>query len=160
MKNIFRCLVLLMCLGSTMALAQQGKTTKPFFDAARGPTPIIESTKPPPLGNEINNDLRQTRNYAMQPPVIPHRVDGYQVDKDFNKCLDCHARSKTAVSQAVPVSITHYMDRDGRVLGQISTRRYFCQQCHVPQNVDSPLVRNNFQDIDTVILQSQKKLKK
>ena len=160
MKNIFRFLALLLCLGSTAATAQQGKAASPFIDAARGPTPITESTKPPPLGNEINNDLRQTRNYAMQPPVIPHRVDGYQVDKNFNKCLDCHARSKTAVSQAVPVSITHYMDRDGRVLGQISTRRYFCQQCHVPQNADSPFVRNTFQDIDTVIQQSQKKLKK
>ena len=158
MTRIFRRMLLLLCLGATLAHAQQ--PGKSFYDAARGPTPIPESTKPPPLGNEINDDLRQTRNYAMQPPTIPHRVDGYQVDKDFNKCLDCHARAKTAVSQAVPVSITHYMDRDGRVLGQISTRRYFCQQCHVPQNADKPLVQNNFKDIDTVILQSQKKSKK
>ena len=157
MTRIFRCIVLLLCLGSTLAVAQQNK---PFVDAARGPTPIPESTKPPPLGNSINDDLRQTRNYALQPPVIPHRVDGYQVDKSFNKCLDCHARSKAAAVQAIPVSITHYMDRDGKVLGQISTRRYFCLQCHVPQDAVSPIVKNNFQDVDSVIQQSQKKSKK
>ena len=160
MTSIFRCIVLLLCLGSSLALAQQASRQQPFYDAARGPTPITDATRPPPLGNWINDDLRQTRNFALQPPIIPHRVDGYQVDKDFNKCLDCHARTKTAMSQAIPVSITHYADRDGRVLGQISTRRYFCLQCHVPQEAVSPIVRNNFMDVDTVILQSQMKARK
>jgi nitrate reductase (cytochrome), electron transfer subunit len=160
MKSIFRCIALLLCLGPSLALAQQAQPTKPFVDAARGPTPIPEATKPPVLGNSINDDLRKTRNYAMQPPIIPHRVDGYQVDKNFNKCLDCHARAKIEVSQAIPVSITHYMDRDGRVLGQISTRRYFCLQCHVPQDPVKPIVPNTFQDVDTVIQKSQKTSKK
>lgn len=160
MKSMFRRIVLLLCLGSILALAQQPQTTKSFVDAARGPTPIPESTKPPTLGNAINDDLRRTRNYAMQPPTIPHRVDGYQVDKNFNKCLDCHARAKIEISQAVPVSITHYMDRDGRMLAQISTRRYFCLQCHVPQEAVPPIAPNNFQDVDSVIQQSAKKASK
>lgn len=160
MKNMFRHIALLLCLGSTLALAQQPQTAKPFVDAARGSTPIPELTKPPVLGNAVNDDLRRTRNYAMQPPTIPHRVDGYQVDKNFNKCLDCHARAKIEMSQAIPVSITHYMDRDGRMLGQISTRRYFCLQCHVSQDAVNPIVPNNFQDIDTVIEQLQKKTSK
>jgi cytochrome c-type protein NapB len=160
MKTFLRRTVLLLCLGSTLTLAQQSQPAKPFTDAARGPTPITETTKPPVLGNAVNDDLRRTRNYAMQPPTIPHRVDGYQVDKNFNKCLDCHARAKIEVSQAIPVSITHYMDRDGRMLGQISTRRYFCLQCHVPQDPVKPIVANTFQDVDTVIQKSQKTSKK
>lgn len=153
MTSILRRLALLLCLGATLAVAQTQSvpTGQNFNDAARGTTPIVDSTKPPLLGNAVNDDLRRTRNYAMQPPTIPHRVDGYQVDKNFNKCLDCHARSKTAVSQAVPVSVTHYMDRDGRMLGQVSTRRYFCMQCHVAQDAVRPIVPNNFQDVDTVI---------
>lgn len=147
MTSILRRLVLPLCVGAAIVAVQ----AQPFTDAARGPTPIVESTKPPQLGNAINDDLRRTRNYTMQPPTIPHRVDGYQVDKNFNKCLDCHARAKTAVSQAVPVSITHYMDRDGRMLGQVSTRRYFCMQCHVAQDAVRPIVPNTFQDVDTVI---------
>ena len=36
-------------------------------------------------------------------------------------------------SGATKVSITHFKDRDGRELSNISPRRYFCTQCHVPQ---------------------------
>lgn len=116
----------------------------PLVDATRGPTPIPETTEPPRLGNAVNDDNRLPRNYSQQPPVIPHRIDGYQVDKNFNKCLDCHAREKTAFSQAVPVSATHYVDRSGKVLDHISTRRYFCKQCHVAQENVPALVGNAF----------------
>ena len=117
---------------------------EPFVDAMRGPTAITATTEPPRLGNQVNDDNRLRRNYSYQPPVIPHRIDGYQVDKNFNKCLDCHARERTAFSQAIPVSETHYIDRSGKVLDHISTRRYFCQQCHVAQEGVPPLVGNGF----------------
>jgi cytochrome c-type protein NapB len=113
-------------------------------DAMRGATPITEATKPPLLGNAVNDDNRLPRNFAQQPPIIPHRVDGYQIDKNFNKCLDCHARAKTKFSNAIPVSSTHYIDRTGKVLDHISTRRYFCMQCHVAQETAKPLVGNSF----------------
>jgi len=121
----------------------------PMTDAMRGRVPIPESTRPPLLGNAVNDDVRRPRNYDKQPPIIPHRVDGYQVDKNFNKCLDCHARAKTDFSQAVPVSETHYMDRSGKVLPQISTRRYFCPQCHLAQDPVPALVGNSFEGVDT-----------
>ena len=116
----------------------------PLVDAMRGTTAITGTTEPPRLGNQVNDDNRVERNFRYQPPVIPHRIDGYQVDKNFNKCLDCHAREKTAFSQAVPVSATHYIDRSGKVLDRISTRRYFCKQCHVAQENVPPLVGNGF----------------
>ena len=85
-----------------------GVQAAPFVDAMRGPTPITATTEPPRLGNQVNDDNRIARNYSYQPPIIPHRIDGYQVDKNFNKCLDCHAREKTAFSQAIPVlSLIH-----------------------------------------------------
>jgi len=116
----------------------------PLVDAARGPTAITATTEPPRLGNAVNDDNRLKRNYSYQPPIIPHRIDGYQVDKNFNKCLDCHAREKTDFSQAIPVSKTHYIDRNGKVLDHISTRRYFCKECHVAQENVAPLVGNGF----------------
>ena len=131
-------------------------TGQNFHDNARGPTPIMEMTKPPVLGNAINDDVRRTRNYTWQPPTIPHRVDGDEVDKNFNKCMDCHSRAKAEVSQAVPVSVSHYMTRDGHMLGQVSTRRYFCMQCHVAQENARPIVENKFQDVDTLIQKSQR----
>ena len=117
---------------------------EPLVDALRGPVPILGTTEPPRLANAINDDRQPERNYPQQPPIIPHRIDGYQVDKNFNKCLDCHAREKTAFSLAVPVSATHYVDRSGKVLNHISTRRYFCKQCHVAQEPVPPLVGNGF----------------
>ena len=108
------------------------------------------ATRPPLLGNAVNDDVRRPRNYDLQPPTIPHRVDGYQIDKNFNKCLDCHARAKTEFSQAIPVSSTHYIDRSGKVLDHVSTRRYFCMQCHVAQDPVKPLVGNSFQNIDAL----------
>ena len=132
-------------LATLLALAATLACAEPLVDAMRGPTPILEATQPPRLSNWVNDDNRIPRNYAQQPPVIPHRVDGYQIDKNFNKCLDCHARAKTELSLAVPVSPTHYIDRDGKVLDHISTRRYFCRQCHVAQQAAKPLVGNAFQ---------------
>ena len=127
-----------------LALAAALAWAEPLVDAMRGPTPILDTTQPPRLSNWVNDDNRMPRNFAQQPPVIPHRVDGYQIDKNFNKCLDCHARGKTEVSLAVPVSSTHYMNREGKVLEQVSTRRYFCMQCHVPQESSKPLIGNSF----------------
>jgi len=130
---------------AALALATVPAWAEPLVDAMRGPTPILEATKPPRLSNAVNDDNRMPRNFALQPPVIPHRVDGYQIDKNFNKCLDCHARGKTEFSLAVPVSSTHYINREGKVLAQVSTRRYFCMQCHVAQEPAKPLVGNSFQ---------------
>jgi len=49
------------------------------------------------------------------------------------------------------ISITHYMDRDGQALAAVSPRRYFCNQCHVPQKEVQPLVGNSFQNIDQLL---------
>ena len=40
------------------------------------------------------------------------------------------------------MSVSHYMDRDGNFLAEISPRRYFCEQCHVVQFDAKPLVEN------------------
>jgi cytochrome c-type protein NapB len=100
-----------------------------------------------------NADLRRQRAWPEQPPTIPHSIDGYQLDKNSNRCLICHSRTGTEAFQAPMVSVTHFMDRDGQVLAQISARRYFCTQCHVVQTDAKPLVANTFVDVDQVIAQ-------
>lgn len=85
------------------------------------------------------------RDYVQQPPLIPHKVEGYEVTLNFNKCMDCHAWSRYKESGATKVSLTHFKDRDGGELSNISPRRYFCMQCHVPQTDAKPLVGNKFQ---------------
>jgi len=121
----------------------------PFSDAMRGNTPIVDEPTPPPLQNQENNDVRRVRSHPMQPPTIPHKIDGYQLDRTVNRCLFCHARTRIEETKAIPLSVTHYMDRDGSVRGDVSPRRYFCTQCHVPQDAVKPLVDNRFEDFDT-----------
>jgi cytochrome c-type protein NapB len=48
----------------------------------------------------------------------------------------------------VPVSESHYVDRRGLQLPQVSTRRYFCMQCHVAQEAVQPLVGNTFRGLE------------
>ncbi|THF61111.1 nitrate reductase cytochrome c-type subunit [Pseudothauera nasutitermitis] len=84
------------------------------------------------------------RDYVQQPPLVPHKVDGYEVSLNFNKCMDCHAWSRYQEAGATKVSLTHFKDRDGGELSNVSPRRYFCLQCHVPQTDARPLVENTF----------------
>lgn len=84
------------------------------------------------------------RQFVQQPPLIPHTTKGYVITKEFNKCLDCHSYARAAEAKAPKVSVTHFKTRDGVELSNISPRRYFCQQCHVPQTDAAPLVNNTF----------------
>ena len=126
-------------------------TAQTVSSALRGPAPLNEEGPAPPMTPMRNTAEREMRNYPEQPPVIPHSIDGYQIDINGNKCLSCHARARTAELQAPMVSITHFMDRDGQFLASVSPRRFFCTECHVPQTVATPPVSNDFVDIDTML---------
>jgi cytochrome c-type protein NapB len=122
----------------------------PFTDAMRGITALEDEPRPPPLANQENKDVRRNRAFAMQPPTIPHKIDGYQVDRNANRCVGCHSRTRIEETRAIPIPATHYMDRDGTLRGDISPRRSFCTQCHIPQDEVKPLVDNDYQDFETL----------
>jgi len=144
-------LALAILLVAAWPSAAPAATSMPvLYDAMRGSTPLDDEARPPPLGNAENKDVRRNRAFPMQPPTIPHKIDGYQVDKNSNRCMACHSRTRIEETRAIPIPATHYMDRDGTLLGDVSTRRYFCTQCHVTQDEVKPLVENRFQDFDTV----------
>ncbi|MBT2116552.1 nitrate reductase cytochrome c-type subunit [Dyella sp. LX-66] len=121
------------------------------LDAIRRGAEIDKEIAPAPMARVENTDIRRNRAYPMQPPTIPHTIDNYQIDRNSNRCMLCHARANADKFQAPPVSVTHYMDRDDQFLATISPRRYFCNQCHVVQTDAQPLVANGFKDIDTVL---------
>ena len=130
---------------STSLLAQN------VGEGLRGSTPLDQVAPAAPMTPLRNTAEKETRNYPEQPPVIPHSIDGYQIDMNGNKCLSCHARARTGESQAPMVSITHFMDRDGQFLASVSPRRFFCTGCHVPQHTATPPVTNDFTDIDSML---------
>lgn len=136
--------VSLLALGTVPSLAEEPIATLRSAE-------IQTEKQAPRMGRVENTDLKQVRNYPEQPPLIPHKVRGYQVDKNSNRCLTCHSRTGVEQSQAPMVSVTHFMDRDNQVRATVSARRYFCNQCHVVQTDAKPLVENTFVDVDTLI---------
>lgn len=141
----------MMLLAASLAAGSSALLAQSVSSSLRGPTPLNDEGPAPPMQPTKNTAEKEVRNYPEQPPVIPHSIDGYQVDMQGNKCLSCHARARIAESKAPMLSITHFMDRDGQFLASVSPRRYFCTQCHVPQSVANPLVSNDFVDIDTLL---------
>jgi nitrate reductase (cytochrome), electron transfer subunit len=128
----------------------QNPSSPGLANGRRGDTALDAESTPPLFPKPVNDDQRKSRNYPMQPPLIPHQIDSYQVDAKFNKCMSCHGRDKTADSGAPMVGVSHYQDRDGNLRNEISPRRYFCTGCHVAQTDAKVPVKNTFQDFYTV----------
>jgi cytochrome c-type protein NapB len=110
----------------------------------RGMNPIEDVSKNPDSKRWEPDRSPIQRDFIQQPPLIPHDTKGYQINLKFNKCLTCHSWANHKESGATKISLTHFKDRDGIELSNVSAGRYFCTQCHVPQRDTAPLVENEF----------------
>lgn len=123
----------------------------PFFSASinadvvslRGDE-ILSTSKVPPKAKVMNVEGGIERSYKQQPPMVPHAVDTYTIDLKNNGCLKCHSEATYEKEKAPKIGDSHYLDRDGKLLPTLSSRRYFCNQCHVAQEGVEPMVKNNF----------------
>lgn len=132
----------LMVFGLTFATASFAEDVQ----SLRGATAIDEAN----VVNEIHSldeSGRETRAYRRQPPLIPHRIDKYEIDLKVNQCTRCHDWPNNVAENAPKISETHYRDRDGKALDQIYGGRWFCTQCHVPQTDKKPIVANTFEPV-------------
>lgn len=84
------------------------------------------------------------RSFEEQPPLIPHSIEKDRISLKNNSCMKCHSAKNYEKENAPKVGDSHFKDRDDNVLEKVSARRYFCNQCHVPQIKASPLVENTF----------------
>lgn len=132
------------------ALLMQQLFAEGSLPTIRGEAKLAETTSAPLLPKVENRDIKRTRDYPQAAPTIPHEIEYYQLNKDFNRCLSCHGRLQAEAAQAPVVSITHYMNREQEFLASVTPARYFCTQCHVVQHDIKPLVDNQFIDMDTL----------
>jgi cytochrome c-type protein NapB len=145
MKTLRTFLLLVACCAGTLTLAQGIAQDPPELT---GPSPQpMEPIAAAPLERYVTDDVRQMRAYPEQPPIIPHSIEGYQLSVNANRCLSCHKRENSLGTGAPMISITHFMTREGQMLADVSPRRYFCTQCHVPQADTEALVTNTFTDM-------------
>lgn len=110
----------------------------------------LEATRPADQFKKYPREQIIESNYVYQPPLIPHNIRSYEVDLNANKCLACHSWKNAKEMGATKISVTHYVNREDAVLADVSPRRYFCLQCHVPQANAKPLVENSFESVDSL----------
>lgn len=115
----------------------------------RGATEL-EQTRPAETLKKFPREQALKSEYVYQPPLIPHNIRGYEVSLNANKCLSCHSWKNAKEMGATKISVTHYVNRQDTVLADMSPRRYFCLQCHVPQANAKPLVGNDFRPVDSL----------
>jgi cytochrome c-type protein NapB len=144
MKKITTIVVLLAAAGfGAQAIAET-------VSSLRGASDIDQNT-PAPSSKRYSKDGEPiARDYVQQPPLIPHKITNYRINLKSNKCMSCHSWSKYREAGATKISQTHFQSRDKNVLANVSARRYFCTQCHVPQVGAKPLVENYFKPVRAI----------
>ena len=149
MKNRFLALLPATVLATTLMLLP-GSVSQAADDgglATLRDAPVSAPEKAP-TGDALKKALDVDpidRNYEDQPPLVSHAVDNYPVTKDVNKCLDCHSPENYRKEKATKIGSSHFVGFDGKRLPNVSSRRHFCLQCHVPQVDAKPLVSNTYQ---------------
>ena len=142
--KITRLIALLVCVGLALpAIAQQPSSL-------RGSIEIDQDSTGPEPKRYPKDGAPIARDYVQQPPLIPHSIDRYKINLKSNKCLSCHSWKNYREYGATKISQTHFEDRDANVLANVSPRRYFCTQCHVPQVDAKPLVENSFKPVTAI----------
>ncbi|MCG8358085.1 MAG: nitrate reductase cytochrome c-type subunit, partial [Kiloniellales bacterium] len=115
-------LVSVMSLGlAATALAQDQA-----LQSLRGDAPVTEAPPAPDVKKQNTDPARFGRAYRQQPPLIPHRIDHYQIDLRVNKCLQCHDWPHNVQENAPKISETHYTNREGVALDHVARNRWFC----------------------------------
>lgn len=148
----YKLLSLLLFLSTSLALPVSSALAQSqgLDTSLRGYVPLDEDSNAPNPKRWQPDREPIARDYVQQPPLIPHSIERYQINRKFNKCLTCHSWSNYRASGATKISQTHFADRDRNVHANVAARRYFCTQCHVSQVDANPLVDNTFEAVPTI----------
>lgn len=146
-------LIALLSVSALVAGVAQAELDNPGgiggLESLRGAS-LIESTRAADEMKKYPREQILDSDYVYQPPLIPHNIRNYEVSLNANKCLSCHSWKNAKEMGATKISVTHFVNREDAVLADVSPRRYFCLQCHVPQAEAKPLVGNQYERVDSL----------
>lgn len=110
----------------------------------RGDVPVNEdNTVVEPY--QMQEGITLYKNYRQQPPLIPHKIEKYQINLKANQCLRCHSWPYNSDFKTVAAPESHFIDaQSGTKTDNIAAGRWFCTQCHVPQSNAPELIDNTF----------------
>lgn len=110
----------------------------------RGDNPLDAAAKAFDRRRQVTTDRGFERDWKQQPPLIPHKIDKDEVTLQVNTCMRCHGPDTYKKEGAPKVGDSHFIAADGTKSDTLNMRRYFCNQCHVPQLNANPIVENTF----------------
>lgn len=94
---------------------------------------------------QMQEGITLYKNYRQQPPLIPHKIEKYQINLKANQCLRCHSWPYNSDFKTVAAPESHFIDaQSGTRTDYIAAGRWFCTQCHVPQSNAPELIDNTF----------------
>ncbi|WP_240796855.1 nitrate reductase cytochrome c-type subunit [Terasakiella sp. SH-1] len=141
--TVKRVLIPVVCLFAAVFMMMNAASAE-SVKSLRGQVDIETTNTAAPV-TQVVEGQRQPQNYRQQPPLIPHKIEKYQINLKVNQCMRCHNWQYAAKEGAPKISETHYLDtRTGQPMDDVVPGRWFCTQCHVPQVDAKPLVENTF----------------
>ena len=143
MKKLFAILLALGGVGMSQ-LAQAETYPNTTVEVVLAGLENAHEATPPAFLNYYKDEGIQPRGALFAPPVVPHSVTGMQVSKNTNRCLECHSPDMADFTGATPPSKTHFYSRSDELSQEVSPRRYFCLQCHVPQTDAKPITEQTY----------------
>jgi cytochrome c-type protein NapB len=136
-----------MITAAATPLQAQATDPDPALQSLRGAQPVDETSPTPESRQVMRQNQPIPREFAQQPPLIPHSIANFRIDREENKCLACHVGTEEKKAVGTPISQTHYTVATGAASAELSAARYFCTQCHVPQTDAPPIVSNEFKPV-------------
>jgi len=137
-------------LAAAMMLLATVSSAGDDVQSLRGASDLDADAQSPTIKRWEPDQEVMARDFVQQPPLIPHSIEGYKIDKNSNKCLTCHSWANYRNADATKISQTHFSDRDDTELANVAPRRYFCTQCHVSQRDTKLLVENSFEPVKAI----------
>jgi len=107
-------ITMMMAFLATLTISMQA--TAESVTSLRGIQDIEQESTAPAAKKYAKDNEPITRDYVQQPPLIPHKIDHYQINLKSNKCMSCHSWSNYRKSGATKISQTHFESRDKHVL--------------------------------------------
>ena len=117
-KDIAKVVLALSMFAIGVDMAQAADPAPVKLQGLRQGTPLNQDNPPANHRQERDHPVGD-RDFVQMRPLVPHTISGYQITKNFNKCMDCHAWQKTKESGATKISVTHFKTRDGVELDSV-----------------------------------------
>ena len=129
-------------VASFWSVAQQVNSIRGTDPTSLDNAPIVQ----PYLGSKPGQQALIVRTFKEQPPVIPHKVDGFDdINATENSCLDCHSHTEFRGQKIPRAGKSHFIQPAvANAEPVLDMKRWQCNSCHVPQIEAQPLVENVF----------------